>query len=813
MRSSQRRLSFFVGAILCVLAFSGCSSFNSQETAQDNSTEVLYSEVTFSVKLPDATPETDTIYLDFLDEVTGLAFNITRYEMKMASPHLYEIKIPLQIGSTIKYRYSRQGSLSTSEFDANQTQVRYRIMQVNGPETMNDTVASWVDIPIQYETGMLEGKATDPSGLPVGNQLISVQGKQVISHADGTFRIDGLIPGIHNMALYSMDGTYETFQQGVMIAPHAITPAEFVVQPVLGKVKVTFVVQPPASTMPEAPIRLIANHPLLGNSFGDLHAGMSTLAARAPILSSTGDGKYTITMELPVGYDLRYKYTLGDGFWNAELDKTGAFQTRHLIIPGNDITITDTIETWDSTDKKPIRFEVQAPENTPPSDVVSIQFHTYAWSEPIPMWSAGTNRWIFTLSNPLQFFDKIQYRYCRNDQCDVANDEETSSSNIPAHEITLSTTAQTRIDTITNWPYPPKSDTPTTIVALNVVPRGPAFFAGIELAEGYSPGQLPYFPLAYNRIKDIGANWVILTPSWHYPAKTTSLPIPNLISGIDPSWQDITEMIKLGKDKTMQVALFPQVMTLKAPEQWWKEQSLDGAWWDNWFSEYNGFLKYYATLAAQNGASALILGGAGISPALPGGLIPGTINNSGVPDDALQKWKQIIQDVRQIYQGQIIWAIPSDQLGNAPEFLNDVDQIYVLFNEPLSGVSGASQDELKNTAAEILDMQIYRLYEAYQRPIILGIYYPSVKDASMGCANPEDACLYFDFSEPVDIVEQANIYTALLVASNERSWINGFVSRGYFAPVAIQDKTASINGKPAADILWYWFPRITAPAQ
>jgi len=34
------------------------------------------------------------------------------------------------------------------------------------------------------------------------------------------------------------------------------------------------------------------------------------------------------------------------------------------------------------------------------------------------------------------------------------------------------------------------------------------------------------------------------------------------------------------------------------------------------------------------------------------------------------------------------------------------------------------------------------------------------------------------------------------------------VSRGYFAPVALQDKSASIHGKPTSDLLWYWFPRL-----
>jgi hypothetical protein len=45
-------------------------------------------------------------------------------------------------------------------------------------------------------------------------------------------------------------------------------------------------------------------------------------------------------------------------------------------------------------------------------------------------------------------------------------------------------------------------------------------------------------------------------------------------------------------------------------------------------------------------------------------------------------------------------------------------------------------------------------------------------------------------------------------AVNARSWVSGFVSRGFFSPVVLLDKSASIYGKPAADLLWYWFPRL-----
>ena len=63
-------------------------------------------------------------------------------------------------------------------------------------------------------------------------------------------------------------------------------------------------------------------------------------------------------------------------------------------------------------------------------------------------------------------------------------------------------------------------------------------------------------------------------------------------------------------------------------------------------------------------------------------------------------------------------------------------------------------------------------------------------------------------SEPVWI--QADIYNAALLAINNIPWINGFISSGFFPPVILQDKSSSIYGKPAGDVLWYWFPKMVS---
>jgi hypothetical protein len=65
----------------------------------------------------------------------------------------------------------------------------------------------------------------------------------------------------------------------------------------------------------------------------------------------------------------------------------------------------------------------------------------------------------------------------------------------------------------------------------------------------------------------------------------------------------------------------------------------------------------------------------------------------------------------------------------------------------------------------------------------------------------------------LNLQTQADIYEAMLTAMNSRQWISGFISRGYYPPAALQDKSTSVHSKPVADILWYWYPRLLGKVQ
>jgi hypothetical protein len=670
---------------------------------------------------------------------------------------------------------------------------------VTGPGEADDVVSAWADSLFNSPSGRVTGQIVDSTNnAPLANILVAAGGQQTLTDSNGKFNLENLPVGTHNLVAYAINGAYQTFQQGASVADGQTTPVSLSLTPA-SMVNVVFTVSVPSSTIQNVPIRLAGNFYQLGDTFGDLQGGMSTVASRMPVLAPLPDGRFTITLALPVGADIRYKYTLGDGFWNAEHASDGAFNVRQLIIPAsqNPVQVQDTVSTWQSGTSAPILFEVNVPANTPAGDIVSIQFNPYGWTEPMPMWPRGNNQWVYQLYSPLDMLGSFQYRYCRNDQCGVADDVQTALGK-PGRPVSTSLTPQDLQDTVTGWNlFQPT--TAASVVGAPVTSRQAGFWAGVEFLSNYNPSWQAWLPLAVQDVKSRYANWLVLTPSW-----TVSQISPMVFSpvpGTDPVWADTVDTVNHARASNMSVALFPAVNLPSDSATWWQSAPRDAAWWEAWFNLYGAFAAYHADLAAKSGAQALILGGDWLTPALPGGQVNGT--SSGVPADAETRWETIMADVRHRFGGQVLWAVSyPGGLQSVPTFANSLDGVYLLWYAPLSGTS---VDDMKASAGQLLDTDVQPFQTKLGKPVILAAAYPSV-DGAASASLPAQALFQPGTTQtPVNLQAQADVYQALLNAVNERAWLGGFVSRGYYPPAALQDASASVHGKPAEDELWYWF--------
>jgi hypothetical protein len=178
--------------------------------------------------------------------------------------------------------------------------------------------------------------------------------------------------------------------------------------------------------------------------------------------------------------------------------------------------------------------------------------------------------------------------------------------------------------------------------------------------------------------------------------------------------------------------------------------------------------------------------------------------------------------VRARYAGKLAWAVTyAGETPTVPDFASDFDSLYVVLSGPLAETDTPTQADLDAGVGAVLDEQILPLQEATNLPVLLALRYPSAAGAADGCVGEGENCLSpADFTRQaaipgdveISLKEQADAYSAVLSALNQRSWIAGFFAEGYYPPVELRDASVSVRGKPAFDVLWYWYPRFFGQA-
>jgi hypothetical protein len=773
--------------------------------------------ITFSVSISQPLAAGDSIYLTLLDEVTGLAFNSHKYIMHADDALNYSVTLPFTIGKVIKYRYSREGNTTVDEHLYNNRPVRYRLYHVEGPAKVQDLISQWTDTEYRGPRGRIMGKVLDFStGAPIPNMLVAAGGEQAFTFADGTFLLDGLPPGMHTLVFYSLDGSYTIYQQGAVVAADSTTPVSIQLSPAK-LVTVIFTIKVPADTPSDAPIHLAGNLYQLGNTFGDLSGGVSSLASRMPTLGRLADGRYLVTLSLPAGTYIEYKYTLGDGLWSSEVSPTGTIRLRQLLIPKTSFEENDVVDAWLSPNTHAIRFEVKVPLDTPKNEGLSIQLNPgFGWLESIPMWRAmnsqGAAVWKFDLTGPFNNLSSIHYRYCRQGQCGSADDTKTMGINPTGRSINPSSNPGIVNDDVMSWAWFGGPGQPTGVSDVQVTPRGTDFMVGLSFQSSYHPSWEPLLGDAIKAVHSLDVNWLILSPTWTFT--NGSPPILETLPSQDMLWPDLTSSINTAHQVNLNIGLYPIPHFPSQVDKWWQGATRDFAWWVSFFERYSNFILHHATVASDTKASTLILGGDWLNPALPGGQLSNG-SSSNVPQDSEARWRNLISKVRDRYTGKIGWALSyPNGIKNPPPFLDAVDQVYILWSAPLASQANASLSEMQSQAATIFDNDIQPFQQKIGKPIIIAISYPSIDRGSLGCIPIlSGGCLdYVSLNLPnpdipdllLNLQDQANAYNAVLSAINTRSWISGYISMGYYPPAILQDKSISIHGKPASGVFWYW---------
>ena len=804
MKKIRFASSLILLGTLISLTLSACSPINADgETVQ----KTTLAETVFEVTLAEPLNENEILYFELLDEVTGIALDPTRYEMEAKDDYSYFVRIPMVIGTVVKYRYVRQGTdTNIIEHDTNGNVVQYRMDVIKKPAVVKDFVAKWDSAAYDGKTGEISGYIYDEkTEAPLSEIMVSINGIRSFTSADGYYELKNVPLGQYNLVALEPDGKYQTFQQGAVIAENSVTPASFGMKSA-NLVQITFIVTPPDDEKTFGVMRFISNLYSRGNTYSEKAGGVSVLASQAPVLELQDNGEYRVTLEVPEGFDLQYKFSLGDGFINAEHAADGNYRVRQLIVPGKDSKIYNTVESWYSYGSQPVIIHLSVPEYTPENDIVGIQFNPFVWMEPIPMVKESNYEWSFALYSPQEYLNNAQFRFCRNLQCGLADDALTSGANSTGFALNLDDPNAYNIDyTLETWAGLAQADyalQPISIPANNI------YVKGIEIDPNSGKKDMSTYQWGMVNAAVSGANMLVLSPTWTFREYSTSG--ITLQTGSDLLFSDYDTIDAFVSETGLTLGMYPQPRFETSTAEYWYNAERSFNWWQDWFTRYERFILNYAEYAEVHGIQTLIIGGSEVAPAFPNGKLANG-NSSNAPYDVADKWSALIDGVRNRFSGQLFFALPySNTLESAPDFLNKVDAFYVELSTALSASNTPTLDELKTRAAAMLDSGVYNLYATYQKPVIIALNYASIDGSASNCLNYSNSCQEFlqTTDTPlkyVDQEEQAQVYQAIIEASLQRTWIYGLVAQGYNPAVRVLDNSSSTYGKSAEIVLSYYF--------
>lgn len=743
--------------------------------------------IVFNARLSHFQGASVSLSVDILDDVTGLEVTALRYPMQQVDEFNFTTTINLPEYGETRYRYILSSSGDEPETNGNNQKVGFRNLYVTPGTIAIDLIAGWESSPYFGDFGKLEGAVTElANGKTISDVMIAVAGRVVYTDKTGRFYLPNVPAGVHRLTATSIDGAYQVFQQDVNVVGGLSTPAVIKLSS-LPEVKVTFFVTPPNDAV-GAPIRMAGNFYQFGSIYPYTQESSSTPAIRMPVMDKTPDGRYTLQLTLHAGSELRYKYTMGDGYINAERDAEGKRITRRIIIPSRDTEIEDQIISWRKDNLEPASITVRVNAQIASDDWVSLRLKSEDWLSPIPMWPIGNNEWMYLLyEDPSSAFS---YQICRNDLCDLAYDVDTHST---AKQVDF-VVPENNIHDINAWSFwepTQKIDLPNTG---QVKPDGENL-RGVEFAKEYQAGFFKCQIDILAKLSECGVNWLILTPSWRVET-VNGLPFFSNDAQSSISLADLNSIISAAKSLGMQIGLYPQLAFDSSSTDWWQSSIRDQLWWQQWYLEYDRFAMNFAIFAAESGVDHLILGGAAVSPSFPNELTTNE-RSMGTPKGAGEVWSELITKLKKSYSGKLLWTIP---LGGANlpdyEFLSQADGFYL----EVDANSEENATYSLQTVSQYMDKVIGFFQVKYEKPFFLGLNSPSLLmyssdddllDKVISPYNPRYG------SDNVTLESQSYFYETYVSVWKERPWIFGISSRGFFAGAELVDFSSSIFGKPA----------------
>lgn len=288
-----------------------------------------------------------------------------------------------------------------------------------------------------------------------------------------------------------------------------------------------------------------------------------------------------------------------------------------------------------------------------------------------------------------------------------------------------------------------------------------------------------------------GVDWIVQTPfGWQ-----RSLDDPNvqLATSGRMLWGERDE----GLIRTTRLAAQRGIRTMLKPHVWVGHGAFRGDIrmasdedWDGWFASYERFILHYAKLASAEGIDALCIGT--------------ELRHAAI--DHPERWRALIRDVREIYDGELTYAANWYEEFESIEFWDELDFIGIQAYFPLSQTDRPSVEELVEGWQRHLS-SIRRVQARFNKRVVFTeIGYRSEPDAAI---EPWRWPRRVAIADEVDFQTQARCYEAFFRVFWNRPWFAGAYFWKWYPnhrrTGGMREIDFTPQNKPAQEVLARWF--------
>jgi hypothetical protein len=311
-------------------------------------------------------------------------------------------------------------------------------------------------------------------------------------------------------------------------------------------------------------------------------------------------------------------------------------------------------------------------------------------------------------------------------------------------------------------------------------------------------------------MKKANGSWMKIAPPIGF---TQVEPVPKMNWEIIPDNPiyppgELEYQISQAQKDGLNIFLNPQCGVLNGPLQLDADKQYSDEWWDAYLKEMEQYATYFATLAEKCGVKYLAFQDNEMW------------NSLKAPKNIQQKYSDYIANIRRHYSGQLGMVLSLGGSYRSPADLFPVGYFPEKFDflalggpQKITDSKQPNVNEMKANFKKILEAAIEPLYTKYQKPIILySAGYPSLDGgASRDFTHDDPAMDVFEaYSDKyqLDLVEQAEVYEALIQVVAETPYITGFYLFNSYWPTPLPlSKFYGVWGKPAEQIMSGWYQR------